>query len=260
MLLADCSKHWQDHALRRIWGRCPFYRLYPYQQPVHMQAADRHGAIDHRHGFFYNRIPKCANSTVVEALATSSGKVGRSSDTVALKRAFSKPHRLSRRQVVELRDHWLKFTFVRDPYARVLSAYLDKIVRLRYDLRPRYRALQGTGTTTAEPPSLDRFLDFLAEGGLYANVHWAPQTALLLIPLAAFDFVGKVENLDHDLNHVLQRIFPGQPQRGWPAFGRAGPPPTGAQDKVSSWCNRQQLDRIAACYENDITALGYRFL
>ncbi len=260
MLFSDRSKHWQDCALRCIWGCCPFYRLYPYQQPVHIQAADRHGAIDGRHGFFYNRIPKCANSTVVEALATFSGKVRSDDNTVALKRAFGKPHQLSHRQVVRLRDHWLKFTFVRNPYARVLSAYLDKIIRLRYDLRPRYRALRAATRATDAPPSFDRFLDYLAAGGLYANVHWAPQTALLLIPLVSFDFVGKVENLDQDLLQVLQRLFPDQAHRTAVKFGRAGPPPTGAQDKVFSWCTRQQRDRIAALYENDITALGYYFL
>jgi len=248
-----------DQALRRLWSYRPFYRQYPYDRPVHIQAADRHGAVDCQYGFFYNRIPKCANSTIVQTLVTCSGVIGPGAGREA-KRAFMKPHALPAGLMAAFRNEWFKFTFVRNPYARLLSAYLDKIVRKGYAHRRRYRALLEPGKDATSPPSLDRFLDFLAAEGLYANVHWAPQTAMLLIPEADFDFIGKVESLDKDLAFVLQRIFPDHPGGEDRKIGRAGPPPTGAQDKVHTMLNRRQMDRIAQLYERDITALGYAFM
>ena len=91
-------------------------------------------------------------------------------------------------------------------------------------------------------------------------MHWAPQTALWLIPRTAFDFIGRLESLDADLPHVLQRIFPDATESGPEKIVRAGPPATGAKDKVRSMLTPRQIDRVSALYRQDIKELGYDFM
>ena len=70
---------------------------------------------------------------------------------------------------------YFRFAFVRNPYHRIVSAYLDKIASGR---RPRHRRLLGFG-----PNEQVTFLDFLrriSEQEIDAmNRHWRPQSALI---------------------------------------------------------------------------------
>lgn len=247
-----------DDRLLRLWWRLrPFYRRYPYPGGGHIGHADWRGAIDTDHRFFYNRIAKCANSTITQTLAIHAGKPY-SERAQTAKDAFTHPSALSAEQTQALASDYFKFTFVRDPYVRLLSAYLDKIVRKRYDTRRGYRALRaGRGD---EPPSIDRFIAYLADGGLYANPHWAPQTSLFLIPQAEFDFIGRVETLEADLEFVLGRLFPDRARQGRMEISRSGPRATGAKDRVDELLAPANIARVSRLYEADIAGLGYAFL
>ena len=100
-------------------------------------------------------------------------------------------------------DGYLKFTFVRSPYSRVLSAYLHKIIhRLQ-----RGRALKGPESKRfTHAPTFTEFCRYLADGGLDDNIHWAPQVALMLLPPSKFDLIGKVETFESDVRTVLSRL------------------------------------------------------
>jgi hypothetical protein len=55
--------------------------------------------------------------------------------------------------------------------------------------------------------SLEDFLRRLDDGMLYKDIHWAPQTSILPYSLDKYDFVGKFENIEEDLNHIMKEIF-----------------------------------------------------
>jgi hypothetical protein len=164
-----------------------------------IKNVDARGLIDDELRVFYNRVPKAANTSVVFTLAKL--RSGSTPTTVDIKKQFRRPSHLSDREVGML-ENYLKFTFVRSPFSRVLSAYLHKICH-----RMQRSVLKGpeTGRFT-HVPTFTEFCRYLSEGGLYDNVHWAPQVALMLLPPSKFDFIGKVENFDNDLRWVLSRL------------------------------------------------------
>ena len=158
-----------------------------------------------KYHFAYLRIPKSANSTLVmtlcEAIARHEGSaldLDRGFDGSRLAKKMSKdgfyPFIIN-----ELRGAaTFRFTFVRNPFTRVLSAYLDKIAE------PQGVFLQDMGLDVQTLTFLE-FLQRLDTGFLNANPHWAPQAAMF--NHAKFDFIGRVENLESGMAHVLQRIF-----------------------------------------------------
>lgn len=189
--------------LRNRWTipHTAFYKKYPFRSKASIQSADARGCVDLRMGFFCNRIPKAANSTVVSSLATL--KLGRKTGSKDAKRLFRSPSELSVEQLAHF-ENLYKFVFVRNPFSRTLSAYLDKVHRKQQGAS----GLEVVGQVDQQL-ARDGFLDFLKSlqhGKLFSNAHWAPQSSILLIPLERFDFIGRVETLDQDLSLVLDRL------------------------------------------------------
>lgn len=94
-------------------------------------------------------------------------------------------------------DH-LRFTFVRDPNARLVSAWRDKIVR----------GGAGSGIKDAalleELAEFGRFVDWvLSQDPERINIHFRPQS--MLVPRNV-DFIGRVESFDADFQHLFGRL------------------------------------------------------
>lgn len=215
----------------------PFYRRYPFNSKASIRSADDRGMVDLELGFFCNRIPKAANSTVVTNLARL--KFGKDVPSKQAKKMFLTPGRLSRAEV-ESFDSLFKFTVVREPFSRTLSAYLDKIER---------RALRA-----GKQSSFSDFLSALEkERYLFSNAHWAPQSALMLIPVEQFDYIGKVENLSADLAFIKQRIRPdiAEPVTSMKANA------TGAKDKLIEYYSPELIQKVRDLYRQDFEAFGY---
>lgn len=216
----------------------PFYRRYPFRSPASIRSADDRGMVDMELGFFCNRVPKAANSTVVTNLARL--KFGRDVDSPDAKKMFATPARLNRAEVERFASLF-KFTVVRNPYTRTLSAYLDKIER---------RAVRAGKESS--------FRDFLLQAKktprfLYSNAHWAPQTALMLIPVEQFDFIGKVETLDQDLAEIKRRIRPDLEQPVT-SFKRNA---TGAGDKLRHYYDDELIALVQELYRDDFSTFDY---
>jgi Sulfotransferase family. len=108
----------------------------------------------------------------------------------------------------------LAFTVVRNPFARVVSAYYDKVV-----LRDRrMRSLEAVGITRGM--SFPAFVERLAEvGDDVIDIHLMSQARLLDAggrPVPAI--VGRVESLDDDWDRIRAAIL----ARGGPQLGALG--------------------------------------
>ena len=222
----------------------PFYRRYPYRGPLWLTEVDTRGAISARDRFFFNRVPKAANSTTIAALARASAE--RAGETVkSAKWYFQRPLHASRHTVARIGPEFFKLTFVRNPYSRTLSAYLDKIVR-RAPMSRAFQAWNG-----GAEPSFAAFCRWLDAGGLHHDIHWAPQTAILLLPVGDFDLIGRFETLEPDLTRAFQRIF-GAP----PDLRREGPR-TDAEGGLAAQYDAASQAIVARLYAADFAAFGY---
>jgi hypothetical protein len=243
-----------DGALNRaatgVAGRVlPFYRRWPYGGRLGFFTADMRGAYSPEDLFFYNRIPKAANSTVMATLADASSFRQRLARDRAKSR-FLRPSRLGAREVERLDAEAFRFVFVRDPYARALSAFADKVLRKRQQARPFYAWL---GRTDGPAPEFVEFLRFLEDGGAMSDPHWAPQTDLLLMPFGDFHFVGRVERLGLDLATVVARLF-GPEASVKPR--RAGPR-TNSSDRIGEVYGPEAIGIVNRVFAADFEMFGY---
>jgi hypothetical protein len=163
-------------------------------------------AASRRLPYIYVQNSKCASSTIRNTLWAAEHALG-------LTDPPGRPHNEAQTApLVHDPRRWERverefvFTVARNPYTRILSAYLDKIVAHR-DPRVwgRFAARHGLdgGPLT--------FLEFLrlvaATPQDEMDQHWRPQCCGLAPTLVPYDFIGGVENLQADLTHILVRIF-----------------------------------------------------
>lgn len=234
MTVVRPARRWRGRLLPHLR---PFYRRFPFSSPVSLRSADRRGCVDFELGIFYNRVPKAANSTVIVNLARE--RHGEDIPSRTAKRLFRRPAELARSEVQQIEDLF-RFTFVRNPYTRLLSAYLDKV--------ERKALMRGRASSFGE------FVDYLERGGLYRNLHWAPQHALLLLPTERFEFIGRVEQLEADLAMVLERArgdIRKDPVRS--ALDNS----TGASTRVAEYYTPDIRDRVRRLYARDFETFGY---
>lgn len=223
----------------------PFYRTYRYKGELSFKALNDRGAIDHNFRIFYNRIPKSANSTISARIVEL--RTGERLPQDKAKGSFVKPADLSASDVSKLQEYF-KFTFVRSPFSRTLSAYLDTIVS------GRKRSYLENDFPSGRTPSFTEFLECLQGGALYRNAHWAPQVSVLSLPVSEFDFIGRFENLDEDWSSVARQIS------GSSDHGRLqvhGPSPTRASERLREYFDRDCVELVRRLFRSDFEAFGY---
>lgn len=208
-------------------------------------------AVSRRHGYVYVRIPKAANSTISKTLALYTWPERAhwfaSRDAIWAKRRFG---RFGWRTTPEtLLADYFTFSFFRNPYSRLLSAFLQKMPKLKYQGMARAAQVKQV-----DEEGFRSFVAWLESGGLDANIHWAPQTSICPLPVASLDFVGHVENLDEDLAALVGRLFPGQ------CYDQ---PATRQRDrqhavhKLQTYYDEALAQRVCALYRRDFEELGY---
>lgn len=232
-------------------GLSPFYRHYPYTGNLLFPRGDARGAISVADRFFYNRIPKVANSTILTTLAHLSADKNSKPITGDPKQYFARPADIPGKVASEIAQNYFKFVFVRNPYTRTLSAYLDKIVKTKGNNEAWQR--WGTPNKAAEVPTFVEFCRFVRGRGRYEDAHWAPQIDCILLPLDAFDKIGKFEKLDTDLPFIIEKIFPDQHA----AIRTAGPPATKAGSKLANYYDAECIEIVKEVYRDDFALFEY---
>lgn len=100
---------------------------------------------------------------------------------------------------------WFRFCFVRNPFTRLISCYIQKIVSSG---EQRQRLLPVLGLAPDAPtPSFEEFVRLVSDQEDAArDIHWASQHYLLRPDLVNYDFVGRMERMAEDLRHVCGRL------------------------------------------------------
>ncbi len=163
---------------------------------------------------------------------------------------------------------FFKFAFVRDPYRRALSAYMDKFRNTDPDyVRREYRvflaALLGwryaraVNVNIAPRPSFQDFVDVLFETPREdMNSHWMPQTMLCGFNEMRYDFVGRMEHLAVDAAFVFRAL--NRTDEHFPSHEEIGFPPSGASSSLAEKVYTPDLMRkVRLIYDEDFRILGY---
>lgn len=163
---------------------------------------------------------------------------------------------------------YFRFVFVRDPYLRLVSCYMDKFRNEDPEyVRREYRAFlaqlfgwryaRDVDIEHAPRPSFRAFVDELEKHSpATMNAHWMPQTFHCGIGVVPYDFVGRMENLQEDARQVFDRI--GKPHEHFPTQAEIGFAPSGASKKVADGLYTGDLmTKVRAIYTEDFRILGY---
>ena len=204
-----------------------------------------------RLNYIYVQNWKCASSTVRSTLWAAEHRLG-------LAGPPENPHRPSPASPFvddparwEHADRTFVFTIVRNPFVRVLSAYLDKI-KLHRDRKvwAPFARRHGLGDRV---PDFAEFLRLVAGTPVdEMDPHWRPQSCTLLPGIIPYDHVGALETIERDLPAILTSIFP-----GGTAIRRHVRHVTESAEKLGAYFGPEQLRLARSIYERDFVELGY---
>ena len=176
--------------------------------------------VDHEHKLIYCVIPKAACTTWKGLLAnaTSVGytKRGTKIHWMYPHLVFSKTYlHKTGLDYMGQKDtklwnttfrHYKKFLVIRDPMQRILSAYYDKL-RDEKPLVPFLRLMKDYFNRTDIVPFSD-FVHFLTHPGYDGryNIHWKTYDRLCSPCDIQYNYILKVETMEHDQNLILPLI------------------------------------------------------
>jgi hypothetical protein len=147
---------------------------------------------------------------------------------------------------------YARFAFVRNPYSRALSCYLEKIAGEQWLREMRLPTLGFV------PDAEVSFVSFLERVGQQTHVemdiHWAPQHHLLSLDRISYDFLGRFETFRTDLCTVMMVLDIDAPARLLDAVTAHT---TNARDKIAEYFDDEAVDLVRKIYRDDFAKLGY---
>lgn len=145
------------------------------------------------------------------------------------------------------------FTFVRNPFSRAVSAYMNKISDRKSVnwgwFAKRYSVREDMDI------SFDDFIEIIhADSPELLDPHWRPQYINVLYPLSEPNFIGHVETIDQQLPEVLAAYLPG---RGGQAVSHR-PHKTNASETYREFLqNPATRRRVIELYYEDFQYFSY---
>ena len=183
--------------------------------------------VSDKHKFVYFVVQKVACTSIKNALLPlmddDLGKNGSASESGSFRSDIHKyfdgsEYQINKRQLVKgLNDRYrdfFKFAFVRNPWDRLVSCYLDKLAKGRPGLHspPSLAAKVYPGMPFAE------FVEIVSQtSDSEANIHFQSQCRVICDSgegsSIMADFVGRFETLASDFDTVMERVGVGRVQR-----------------------------------------------
>jgi len=214
--------------------------------------------ISNKYQYVYFETPKVACSTIKKTLQKL--EIDDSDQTLSDNVHDKKTSPLlSPMQLINPISHHLQshftFSFVRNPYSRILSCYLDKIVGNQWEKNIRLPKLGYESTANLS------FEDFLQAVKKFEyrdfDIHWMPQSVLLSSEKIDLDFIGKQETFDKDFSTVLAKIK-GDANLKQEIICETRHS-VGANQKLMKFLNRQTIELIREIYYDDFKNYAYGF-
>jgi hypothetical protein len=215
--------------------------------------------ISKKYKYIYIETPKVCCSTIKRTLVSYeiAPRVindGESVHIAATKELGSIKDYDSLRELLS-NDEYFKFCFVRNPYSRLLSCFLNKFTHENSHYEDWAKSI---GLDANVPISFDKFVETLSKGNnLKVNGHWTPQTELLGFDVNGFkyDFIGRMDDFKTDFELVKNKIFNLKRNATFEKDNRSSV--TSAGKKVESYLTDNTREIIQDMYKEDFDNLLY---
>lgn len=206
--------------------------------------------------YYFLANPKVASTTILAVLQTAE----RDGAPPFLKelhdRSKSPLRSFSRRDAVDAvltGDAYFKFAYVRNPFTRILSCYLDKMVKNNGERR---RLAPTLGFSPDHYPTFREFLDAIhAQSEEQRDAHWANQSYLLQMNNIAYDFIGRYESFAQSFPLLLKRI--GIPLDYFAGADKDARHATNSGSQIEQYIGEEEKKIILDIYGRDFTTLAY---
>lgn len=162
---------------------------------------------------------------------------------------------------------WFRFSFVRNPYDRLFSAYKSFIMqesdppspyynRIKEKIRTTYQYSQRAGLPNATVSFYD-FVQYVQETiEQDPDYHWCTLQTGLRSDLIDYDFVGKFENFEADFRQVLQKLS--VPNELMPTLIEPVNESNLKNIPLAAVYNWALADQVYGLYKADFEAYGYQ--
>jgi len=158
--------------------------------------------VSHKHKLVYYEVPKAACSSIKLFIATLDGIVNNIPRHVH-SLPISKLSLPGARSI--LYKDYFHFTFVRNPYDRLVSCYANKVVRPELYERRAGPFSRMFGELGYREMSFGDFVQFVTRvPNKHCDNHFVPQHRLL--NLDVLDFIGRFESFNQDFLYVRKQI------------------------------------------------------
>ena len=166
------------------------------------------------------------------------------------------------------RGRFVSFTFVRNPWDRLASAYLSKIARPKVkdkqarEVQDRVRGVFGLKRNSKV--SFGHFVRWVVQqNSSTMNAHWRLHSDRCDTLHTPYEFIGRYETIQEDILHVLGLLgwSPALiPATHWSTLSRGASTALNASSKLLKLYDSPQLvELVARKYRNDIVPFGYTF-
>ncbi|MCO7227699.1 sulfotransferase family protein [Halomonas sp. CnH100-B] len=221
-----------------------------------------HAYISLKNKYFFHSVGKAANSTVKHFLYGAESKGTKLKyDNVHDRRAspllspFQLPEKILA-GVMSGKDSF-NFTFVRNPYSRLLSCYLDRIVPKQS--APYRELIRYLNKEIGYDFSFDEFVKAIClQSDFEQNNHWRVQYTDVMYEYVNYNFIGKQESFSEDMRCVWNNIYPKLPV---PDFGskNLSPSKTNSSQRVSEYWTDELRSLVSLRYKKDFKTFGYDY-
>lgn len=156
-------------------------------------------------------------------------------------------------------DSVIKFCFVRNPYTRTLSAFLNKIDRPKTINRQQRKIKRILGLDIDKKITFKQFLDAISNSTSFdMDPHWRIQSNQLFWSCINYDFIGYFENLTQDFNQILKQIYPKLIDETNLLDVKTSPHnATNANDKLVKFYNDENKNLVQTIYQKDFLNFNY---
>ncbi len=151
-------------------------------------------------------------------------------------------------------DNFLKFCFVRNPYDRLLSSYLNKIRGGQPQKKKILAQLGFDPVKIDEKISFDEFVKAVVVQPIsFMDPHWRIQYYQTFQDNIKYNFIGKLESFDEDFSKILEKINPDHSKYLSVEKRHA----TDAKSKLGEYYTEELRDLVYTKFKKDFDFFNY---